>query len=282
MANPLACEELPEFSATKYRISTMTITGGINTDVNLQVLYNSLSENTPENVSYIEFGKNKHELQSSGTHSKHQKKKKKIEDKPKNRFDNQLTIVITTQSRHNVKLFNNGNVQMTGVKSEEEGKKTIDYLIEIITERCETTPDIVSDIKKIENINYRIRLINSDFKVNYEIRLDHLYKLVTLQHKIVCSYEPCIYPGAKIEYYFPTNGFCECTKFCNGKSDTCKKITIVVFQSGCIIITGANKIEHIEVAYAFICDILKNNRSKVRRNKLKLPIKTIKTPLLKT
>jgi TATA-box binding protein (TBP) (component of TFIID and TFIIIB) len=250
----------------------MTITGGVNTDVCLQTLYDSLCNEMPMNVTYIEFGKNKHELQSVGINTKYQKKKKKTE-KPKNRFDNQLTIVITTSSRHNVKLFKNGNVQMTGVKSELEGKTTIDYLIDIIRARSKTNPSIVSNIENLQNINYRIRLINSDFKINYEIRLDHLYKLITSEYNIVCSYEPCIYPGAKIEYYFPTNGFCKCTTFCNGKSDICKKITIAVFQSGCIIITGANKIEHVEVAYKFICDILKNDCKKVYRNKLKLPKK---------
>ena len=106
-------------------------------------------------------------------------------------------------------------------------------------------------------------MINSDFKVNFEIRLDYLYKIITQEYKIICSYEPCIYPGAKIEYYYPNNGFCKCTSFCTGKSETCKKITIAVFQSGCIIITGANKIEHIEIAYNFICDILSNNMKRI-------------------
>ena len=62
-------------------------------------------------------------------------------------------------------------------------------------------------------------------------------------------------------------------KFCNGKSDTCKKITIAVFQSGCVIITGANKIEHINVAYEFVCKLLKDNLDAIRRKKLALPVK---------
>jgi TATA-box binding protein (TBP) (component of TFIID and TFIIIB) len=263
-----------DFVASPYRISTMTITGGVNTDISLQKLYDSLTKEPPKEISYIEFGQNKHEFQSFGYHSKHSKKKKKT-DKPKKRFDNQLTLVVSYEEnpnqKHNLKLFKNGNVQMTGVKSLNDGRKSIDYLIIVLKKQNEICPGIVKDIEQIENVNYKIRLINCDFKINFEIRLDHLYKLITSKIGIVCSYEPCIYPGAKIEYYFPNNGFCKCTTFCNGKSENCKKITIAVFQSGCIIITGANTIEHINVAYEFICNVLKSNKYDIKRNKLQIP-----------
>jgi TATA-box binding protein (TBP) (component of TFIID and TFIIIB) len=262
-----------EFSATPYRISTITVTGSINTDVELQLFYDALCLNTPEEISYLEFGKNKHDLQSVGIYSKYVKKKTKA-TKPKNRFDNQLTIVLMlNEYRYNVKLFKNGNVQMTGVKSVEGGKLAIDYLIELMKLKYKEDERLSKNMNNICNDNYRIRLINSDFKVSFEIRLDKLYSIITDKYKINCSYEPCIYPGAKIEYYYPTNGFCLCKEFCNGKSDACKKITIAVFQSGCIIITGANKIEHINIAYEFICDILKENKTFIHRNKLQLPVK---------
>ena len=74
-----------DFVASPYRISTMTITGGVNTDISLQKLYDSLTKEPPKEISYIEFGQNKHEFQSFGYHSKHSKKKKKT-DKPKKRL----------------------------------------------------------------------------------------------------------------------------------------------------------------------------------------------------
>jgi TATA-box binding protein (TBP) (component of TFIID and TFIIIB) len=255
---------------TPYRISTITVTGSINTDVLLQNMYNVLSSNTPKDISYLEFGKNKHDLQSTGTNAKYTKKK--MRKTQSNRFDNQLTIVMMiNDKKYNIKLFKNGNVQMTGVKSVDGGNEAIDRLIDIIKNKYIQDESIISDISKLDNLNYRVRLINSDFKVNFEIRLDYLYKIITQEYNIICSYEPCIYPGAKIEYYYPNNGFCKCTTFCTGKSEICKKITIAVFQSGCIIITGANKIEHIEIAYKFICDILSTNMKRIQRNKLILP-----------
>lgn len=275
-----------KFQVTKYRISTITITGSIfraegNCEIALSDLYSVLSTSMLggelTEISYLEYGSNKQDLQFTGV--KHTKLKKKQNSKQKEvtrrRFDNQLTIVMhLNDNKYNIKLFKNGNVQITGVKSIENGKLAIDHLIKIVKNmiRKKKETNIISNVNDLQNTNYKIRLINSDFKVvDCEIRLDYLYNIVTNKYKIICSYEPCIYPGAKIEYYYPNNGFCKCTNFCNGKSDACKKITIAVFQSGCVIITGANKIEHINVAYEFICNILKDNLSKIKRVKLPLP-----------
>lgn len=264
-----------EFNASKYRISTITVTGGINSNVCLEKLYKALSGYTPPEITYLEYGSNKHNLLTTGEKSKKTSKSKKTaEKKATKRFDNQLTIVMTYQeNRYNIKLFKNGNIQITGVKTISNGKKAINFLIEQIKRMFfEHDQEILEDVSSLQNVNYRIRLINSDFRINFEIRLDHLYKLVVEKYKIICSYEPCIYPGAKIEYYYPNNGYCKCTGFCNGKSDVCKKITIAVFQSGCVIITGANKMEHIDTAYAFICLLLKDNMAMIKRNKLPLSL----------
>ena len=263
-----------EMTATPYRISTITATGSINSEVLLGKLYTLLAEYTPKEISYLEYGANKHELQSIGVKNT-KVKNKKNKDEKKRRFDNQLTIVmIYKENKYNIKLFKNGNVQITGVKSIEKGNDTINYLIEIIRDMYNTyDKEVIKSVDDLSNKNYRIRLINSDFKVNFEIRLDYLYNIATSKYGITCSYEPCIYPGAKIEYYYPNNGYCRCKTFCNGKSDICKKITIAVFQSGCVIITGANKIEHINIAYEFICKMLKDNLDSIRRKKLILPKK---------
>lgn len=265
-----------DFSVTKYRISTITVTGSINSEIYLDKLFNLMSKHRQDEISYLEYGSNKQDLQSAGTKTT-KNKKNKTKEVTKRRFDNQLTIVMNyMENRYNIKLFKNGNLQITGVKSIENGKAAINFLIEIIKNIHNLYDNtLLKSIEDVKNINYRVRLINSDFKVeNCEIRLDYLYNIVTSKYKIICSYEPCIYPGAKIEYYYPNNGYCKCKTFCNGKSDVCKKITIAVFQSGCVIITGANKMEHINIAYDFICKILKDNLDKIKRKKLKLPVKS--------
>ena len=56
-----------KFTATDYRISTITVTGGVNCDVCLSNLYTLMSKHSNINeISYLEYGSNKHDLLSTG------------------------------------------------------------------------------------------------------------------------------------------------------------------------------------------------------------------------
>ena len=87
---------------------------------------------------------------------------------------------------------------------------------------------------------------------------------------IYSSYEPCIYPGVNIKYFINTNnwdGICCCENRCDGKGRAdgdgdCKKVTIAVFKSGKIIITGAQNTDQLETAYYFITEFI-NERKEV-------------------
>lgn len=270
----------PVFNATPFRISTITATGGISSEVDLAVLFGLLKDASFDEVKYIEYGMNKHDLQTSGINSKSNRSsaKKKLGDASKKRFDNQLTVVLHLEaSNYNMKLFKNGNVQITGVKNIEKGSGAVDFLVRTLRTLHERHPEsgLLKRPDALANANYRVRLINSDFKVNFEIRLDRLFSMITREYDIMCSYEPCIYPGAKIEYYYPNNGRCTCDGVCNGKSDRCKKITIAVFQSGCVIITGANCMEHIHAAYGFVCDVMRTHLGTIFRHRIKPSIKSV-------
>ena len=267
----------PSFEASDYRVSTITVTGGINSEINLEHLFEGICNSKMLNpILYVEYGEKKYFNDTYKESAKKQTRRRKnitVDDNNakhvKKRFDNQLTMVFTEdENKYNAKLFKNGNVQITGVKDIDKGKRAIDFIIHATCHAHEYNNNVIDDIKRIENVNYRTRLINSDFKVNFEIRLDHLYSLMTSKYNIICSYEPCIYPGAKIEYYYPTGGRCVCEGFCNGKTEKCKKITIAVFQSGCIIITGANSMDHVKVAYKFICNVLSDNIKSIYRSRL--------------
>ena len=61
------------------------------------------------------------------------------------------------------------------------------------------------------------------------------------------------------------------TKSCTGKGkgngiDDCKKITISAFQSGSIIITGANSIDQIISAFNFISGIFSKHYEEIKKN----------------
>ena len=152
----------------------------------------------------------------------------------------------------------------------------------------------IEDLKMIKINKIKTVLINSDFNTNFEIRRDELHNILKSKQKynIISRYEPDIYPGVNNKYYWNRHykdkkyeGKCYCTVPCEGKGDgygngQCKKITIAAFQSGSIIITGANKVEHIKDARNFIIRVLRENYSTIK--KIDIPFMDLELPNKKT
>jgi TATA-box binding protein (TBP) (component of TFIID and TFIIIB) len=271
-----------------YRISTITATGSVNTEINLDRFYDILHicENDEDNgVTYAEYGKKKSDMVFKGFTKKITIAKRKITTNSK-RFDNQVTFVYRKNeiingeritALLNIKAFRNGNLQITGLKYIEQGKHVIDILINLLTHTAKTYPDIVVDIDALENKNFLVRLINSDFRIGWLLKRELLYKVFMNNFENEVSFEPCIYPGVKIQYFFNKlncmqNGVCKCkTERCiigknSGDGDgMCKKITIAVFQSGSVIITGAQNHEQIMETYEFIKGVMDYYRDEIER-----------------
>jgi hypothetical protein len=73
------------------------------------------------------------------------------------------------------------------------------------------------------------------------------------------------------------HGRCECAQRynadapCMGKGTgdgvgQCKKVTIAVFESGKILITGATSIPQVDAAYNFIVHVLMSNAERLTKN----------------
>jgi len=270
-----------EFTATPYRISTNTATGTIGTFVDLNLLFDHaelITASSPETgIVFIEYGRNKTEIVSKGTSPNKRKNSNSNNantNRPKmKRFDNQATTVIkifATQNVYvNMKVFNNGKVQMTGIKNIDDGVVAMNCLINVI-KKINVEHAIVDDSTKLKADNYTIHLINSDFKTNFEVKRDVLHRILVDNYQNKCTYEPCIYPGVKLQYYWKEehdgSGNCRCEVACTHKKKTlCKKITIAIFQSGCVIITGANQINQLNDCYKYICNILKTHMNEIRK-----------------
>lgn len=266
-----------------FRISTITATGSVNTEINLDILYEYINIKTDEDnegVLYVEYGKKKSDTVYKGFAKKFLVNKRKVNTTTK-RFDNQVTIIYQmafkeSSTNLNIKVFKNGNIQITGIKYIDQGKIMIDTLITIINGIYATYNNVIKDINALCNKDYKIRLINSDFKIGFDIKREWFYKLFMSDFRHECSYEPCIYPGVKIQYFWNAyaknkGGLCPCNNECvvgkgNGVGEgNCKKITIAVFQSGCVIITGAQTYEQISDAYKFISGILVKHRDEIEK-----------------
>ena len=239
-----------------YKISTITATGSVNTPVNLDVLFENLTieevSSDAEGILYAEYG-----TRRRGRPKKANVANKILIDGHK-RFDNQLTLeyrmaLPSKMTVMNCKIFRNGNVQMTGVKYIEQGVQFVDRIIETIKRCSSRGVDGICKLECLQNTNYLVRMINCDYKIGFSIKRDALFRLMINEYENIASFEPCIYPGVKIQYMWnkhnsSKDGLCQCEESCiQGKGDgmslgKCKKITVAVFQSGCVIITGAQSI----------------------------------------
>ena len=236
------------------RISTMTLISNLNSDINLDNLYDSIEIN--DIFRYIEHGPLKR---------KGKKEKEKINKKC---FYNQITIHIFEDKIINMKIFNNGKIQMTGAKSKLQGSNALNVLIRRIKSLDENIKSKIMTNVDFEPSNIEIGMINSDFDCGFKIKRENLHRIV-IEKGYYSSFEPTIYPGVNIKYYYnplkQTDGICNCTEKCNGKGENgcCKKITIAVFNSGKIIITGGKSYTQYNKSYDFINDILENNKDEL-------------------
>jgi len=209
-----------------------------------------------------------------------------LKNNKREHFYNSCTIIIKPDEKRrpvNIKLFANGQMTITGGLENKDGHDAVISLLKIINvdknnfldnnKLDEETMIRFTENKKCgEKINgylkpedteitkYDITMINSDYKLNFCVDRYKFYNILLNETGLMCVFDGNIYPGVKIYYYWnlfnkENNGICKCTNKikCKGKGNglgehKCKKITVVIFQSGSIMITGANsdyQIEHV-------------------------------------
>jgi TATA-box binding protein (TBP) (component of TFIID and TFIIIB) len=243
------------------RVSTLTGICKFSKQINLNKLYEKIKIN--DKILFIECG-----INYKGAIDK--KNLKKREKSTKKFFYNQCTLHVNTeylekQKKVNVKLFNNGSIQMTGLKTVEMGQNILDYLLKLVIDLNKNDQDIYLNDKQLSLMNYDIAMYNTDFDIGFKVNREKLNRyLINLD--MYTSYEPCIYPGVIVKYYYKKeklNGICNCGDICkgDGKQNNCKKVTIAVFNSGKIIITGGKNITQCKIAYDFIYNILMKNKN---------------------
>jgi len=200
---------------------------------------------------------------------KHGRQKKKDNEN----FYNSCSIIVKASADVkcvNIKLFNNGKITLTGSKCEFDGFYAASVLLEDMKKEKDIFPDNEEkDILESNIINYKVTLINSDFNTNFKIDLLKLLTILNIDIGVFTKFNPEKYRGLIIGYFWNTfkkeqDGKCNCKSKCNGKGcghgdGQCKKVTISIFKSGSIIITGGRIVKQIEDAYKLINDILKKH-----------------------
>jgi hypothetical protein len=253
---------------TPLRISTLVTTGHLGTTIQLPVLFDQIGAHMIP-IGYPDEGflKMEHETRVIGYSARDLLTKRRVSDKT---FFNQSTIVIRKRrggaededfKEVNVKLFANGGFQMTGVTNEEFSRDVLEWMLaKFKTFATPFTPEPMT-IKK-----FAVQLLNSDYKMNALAKRAELHKILCERYHLSSTLETTIYQGVNTKYYYneaspDRNGICNCPKFCTGQGDglqvgNCKRITIAIFQTGSIIITGARTKRQLDEAYEFMNQIL--------------------------
>lgn len=228
----------------------------------------------------------------NSVNSKKNKSSEKKKSKIKKDFFNQVSLIFSTpmlmgmdmdrltqkekEKTINVKLFNNGSIQMTGCKHLSNIKKCL----EIIFERVKKTKAILNDkyqfkkinfLKKIEdldleNINFThdlpkyksnpyeqlkienvlmfdIHMINTNFNIGFQIKRDELKELL-VDTGFDATLDPNVHACVNIKLNIPNQN---------------KTISIFVFESGSITIAGSDSCEQILYTYNFINKFILTN-----------------------
>ncbi len=290
--------EASEIYFTPYRVSTITCNADIGRHVNIDLclLYNYIAiDNKDMSFIWIQYLKDDSE-NSRGVYPKRRRKSKTVSTK-KCRFDNQITVIFKFNSDYmpNIKIFKNGNIQLTGIKNTNDPMiigneiiKNIKRIYNNIDQKLLSSMLPLSDndsiLDLLEYNNFKIRMINSDFKVyqdtghlnRFYIKRKELHNiLISEKYNNKSSFQPGIYQGVKLEYFWNTshndkNGKCICTQNCFGKNSghgdgNCKKVTIAIFESGSILITGGITFEQVDDAYEYICKVIDENKIHIKK-----------------
>jgi len=203
----------------------------------------------------------------------------------KNRFFNQVTAYIKLSADRyiNVKIFKNGSLQMTGIKKTNECNVIINKLLNEIITPINTNaitphpagiilPDFMQaaelpntvlhfielnanpgavNITDLKVTDFSIRMINSNCKVPFKINRDILFQLLK-KDKIKCRYDPNSHACVNIRYDINDDD----------------KVSIFVFQSGSIIITGGKTIVDINKGYHYIMGIISKHYEAIKKKDL--------------
>tara|TARA_B100000427_G_scaffold328900_1_gene343213 strand:+ start:1124 stop:2347 length:1224 start_codon:yes stop_codon:yes gene_type:complete len=184
----------------------------------------------------------------------------------------------------NMFMFTSGKIKIAGCTREYQIDKAMKVLMQVMETNLnkeKMAEFFGKNTDDFEIISKNPVMINSDFASNYEIKRYELDVLIREKYKIMSSFEPCTHPAVIIKYYHNAsyedgNGVCKCMEHfgskhrCNGRGNGhgkggCKTVTILVFQSGKVILTGGRHLNQVNSGYKFIQAVLQNNNKELNR-----------------
>jgi TATA-box binding protein (TBP) (component of TFIID and TFIIIB) len=273
---------LEALEPTNLRISTMVATANTSTPIHLMSLFEQIhTKLIPLGYPGEGILKMEHQMKVVGIASRDAFTNRKVSNKT---FFNQSTVILrrlvpgstNVFKEVNIKMFANGGVQMTGIPSIEFAKGALQELIDQIGS-LPKNPFVNPADAAISKFN--VQLVNSDYTIKYPIKRDELHTLLTREYGLFSTNESTIYQGVNTKYYYNkayTNlsppGVCHCSgdTVCTGQGNgegegQCKRVTLSVFQTGKIIITGARDMDQIMEVYHYFNKVLVKHAHEILR-----------------
>jgi TATA-box binding protein (TBP) (component of TFIID and TFIIIB) len=224
------------------------------TIINIENIYNYLQVSYHDVLS-INF-KNDCKTIDEKYKKKEKKKKTKKIVKKVNNFFNQITLLMAVDENKkiNTKLFTNGSVQMTGSKSVLDNFTILNKLMECLKRTYIVDGEekkLVENPELLEISDFKISMINTNFGIGNEINREELLKVIKQNDlpNIKAKLKPDIHAAINIEILVQDY-----------------IVTILVFKTGNIIITGGKSSVHINTAYEYITKLIEDNKSRLIKN----------------
>lgn len=141
-------------------------------------------------------------------------------------FYNQVTVGYEDQySNKSIKVFPNGSFQVAGCSDLRDCRRIVRQLTFLLEDIFET---------KLDTENFRVVMINTNFSMNSSVDLSKVIESLSSEKKFVVSFNPDRYSAVKVKFH---------------PAENTKQVTASIFSTGKIIVTGAETLREIALAY---------------------------------
>jgi TATA-box binding protein (TBP) (component of TFIID and TFIIIB) len=251
----------------KIAISTSTLVCKLGSKIDVYTLARTIKL-TEDGIASVKYGERN--CVATNRTIVYIKPKKKASKKV---FFNQVTILMRpTKNKNrnymNIKLFQNGSLQITGCKDMTDFYDVADRLMKILIRSNKLLNSQTGEVKyftyainpeKVALSNISVSMINSDYKLGYKIDRFSLYSLLKSIHHMRSDDKEIGY----VECKHATSRGRSCVDIKHSYDDD-HKTSIFVFHTGAIIITGVKSLPQIIEAYKYITKILQRYHNQIK------------------
>lgn len=181
-------------------------------------------------------------------------------------FRHMLTMLVRVDSSTNnscyvvnVKVFKNGQVQMTGLKTPEDGNQVAEAVVDAVATAVAKDPEVVDLVPGggiiIAARDYKVCMINGIFAIPFSVDRQKTHEML-LKKGMHSIYDPMLYHAVKLRVHRPSAAR-------SGTQKTCA--TVAIFQTGSVIITGTTTMDEMAELHRMVKGVLEENVKDIQR-----------------